>query len=184
MTKTETMRGRLSKYIAQKSYIEIERTGDFPYGCIPVCMSDQLLMTLRFQDFEPEGYEVVPLEVIKKIKRSNTESYFGRIVKREGAQARLEAAPDIDLQNWTSVFGFLQKTGENVIVDIGKEGCCNVGRVTRVLKEKLQMRCFSPTGVWDDEDWTEPYENITSIQLRTHYVEMFAKYMPPLKMGE
>lgn len=181
--RAEDIRVRLSKYIEQKSYIQMERIGDFPYGCIPVRMSDTLLMVLRFQDFDIEGYEVFSLEITQNVKHSRTEAYFGRIVKKEGAQTALDAAPNIDLCDWTSVLAFLRKTGENVIVDIGREGCCNVGRVMGTSGKKLRMRCFSPTGVWDDEDWIEPYESITSVQMRTHYTEIFAKYMPPLKMG-
>lgn len=179
--KAEDIRARLSKYIEQKSYIQMERTGDFPYGCIPVRMSDTLLMVLRFRDFDIEGYEIFPLESIRSVKRSRTDTYFGRIVKKEGAQTALDAAPNIDLCDWTSVFAFLRKTGENVMVDIGREGCCNVGRVMGTSGKKLRMRCFSPAGVWDDVDWLEPYENVTSVQLRTRYTEMFAKYMPPLE---
>lgn len=179
--KAEDIRARLSKHIVQKSYIQMERTGDFPYGCIPVRMSDTLLMVLRFRDFDIEGYEIFPLGSIRSVKRSRTDIYFGRIVRQEGADTHLAAAPDLEIRDWTSVFGFLQKTGENVIVDIGKEDCCNVGRVMGTSGKKLRMRCFSPTGVWDDEDWLEPYENVTSVQLRTHYTEIFAKYMPPLE---
>lgn len=180
--RAEDIRVRLTKYIEQRSYIQVERVGDFPYGCIPVSMSDELIMTLRFRDFEPEGYEIFPLKAIERIRRSNVETYFGRIVRMEGAEKLLDASPDIKLQDWTSVFAFLKKTGENVVVEVGSEDCCHVGRVIGTSGNRLRIRCFSPTGVWDDADWTEPCENIASIQFRTHYVEMFAKYMPPLKL--
>lgn len=174
----EAIRTELLRHIACKNYVNIEgETSTGSRDCIPVAIGGDMLMVLRFYDFEPHGYEVFPVDRIVSIKYSETDAYFEDIVKKEGAEALIWEAPDIDLQNWQSVFSFFGASGENIVVNIGAEDCVNIGRVISAGGEEVQMRCFGPTGVWDDEDWVEPYENITGIQLRNHYIAMFTKYM-------
>lgn len=173
---------RLSKYISKNEYIAFKRSGDteWCYG-IPISMGEELLLTLRFFDFQADGYEIVPLSQITAIRRSNSDAYFGRIVKREGAMSLVQAAPSVSLDRWHSVFEFLAQSQEIVVVDIGEEGCVNVGVITAFKNEGFDMRCFSPTGVWDKEDWSEFYQNVTGLEMRNHYTDIFTKYIRPLK---
>lgn len=176
----EAIRTELLRHIAHNNYVNIEdETSTGSRDCIPVAMGGDMVMVLRFYDFEPHGYEIFSVDSIVSIKYSATDAYFEGIVKKEGAEALIWQAPNIDLQNWQSVFSFFCASGENIIVDIGAEDCINIGRVISVSGEEVQMRCFGPTGIWDDESWVEPYINITGIQLRNHYISMFTKYMAP-----
>lgn len=172
---------KLLKYIENQDYIQVRQKNSIElYACIPIAISKQFLMILRFYDFDPYGYEVFPLNSILDICYSDTDIYFGNIIKKEGALSWIKDAPSIDLHSWKSILSFFVSSGENVTVDIGKEGCINVGRITGTADTSLHMRCFSPTGVWDDEDWIEPYRNITGIQFRNSYIRIFTKYLPPL----
>lgn len=176
----EELRVKLSKYIKTRDYISFRRQDDPElYHCIPLAMGEALLLTLRFFDFQPDGYEIIPLSQISSLRRSNSDAYFGRIVKKEGAMSLVCSAPDITLDSWDSALAFLAQTREVVVVDIGKEDCVEVGVITSSNEAELKMRCFSPTGVWDEEDWCEPCQNITGLQIRNHYTTTFTKYLPP-----
>ena len=171
---------KLLKHIESQDYIQIRRKDPTElYAYIPLAISKQFLMVLRFYDFDPYGYEVFPLSSIVDICHSDTDVYFGDIAKKEGASIQIAAAPSIDLHSWRSILSFFLPSGENVTVDIGKEDCVNVGQITKTTNTSFCMRCFSPTGVWDDDDWSEPYKNITGIQFRNHYLQTFTKYLPP-----
>lgn len=176
----ESIKERISKHIEGHDYIQIKRKGTAEsWMCIPLAISERFLMILRFYDFEPYGYEIFLVDSIASIQCSDADVFFGHVVMREGALAWIEGRPEIELCDWKTVFSFFSAGGELVTVDIGKEDCVNVGRVTGGTDTTLQMRCFSPSGVWDEEDLIEPYENITGVELRNSYLRMFAKYLPP-----
>lgn len=181
---TEKISRRLQTYIQNRDYVQIiKRTDGEDCKCIPINMSDELLMALRFYDFMPDGYEIIPIQSIRLLRHSKSDIYFGRVVKKEGADKLLDEAPNVELDSWPTVFRFLKKTGEIALVDIGHEGCLNAGVVTRVLKTSIAMRCFSPTGQWDKEGWQESYDNITGVELRNHYIHTFEKHLPPMPPG-
>ena len=175
------MRSQLAAHIAAQDYINInKRDEDNPSQCIPLGISDSLLLGLSFRDFCPDGYEIVPLEQIVSVTHSEVDAYFGDIVKKEGAVSLIESAPQIDLTDWPSVFRFLMETGEIVIVDIGREGCIDVGKVMEVAAESIEMRRFDAIGVWEQENWCEFYDDLTGVKIRDPYTQTFAKYLPPL----
>ena len=175
------MRFKLASHIAAQDRISIQKRDEkYPSACIPLAISDSLLLGLSFRNFCPDGYEIIPLEQIVSMTHSEVDAYFGDIVKKEGAVALMESAPQLDLTDWLSVFRFLMETRELVIVDIGKEGCINVGKIMGADAEGIEMRRFDATGVWDEENWREPYENLTGVKIRDPYTQTFAKYLPPL----
>ena len=76
---------KLLKHIESQDYIQIRRKDPTElYACIPLAISKQFLMVLRFYDFDPYGYEVFPLSSIVDICHSDTDVYFGDIAKKEG----------------------------------------------------------------------------------------------------
>lgn len=178
LVRRDVQEAKLLEHIKNQDYIQIERKDSAELcTCIPLAISEHFLMVVRFYDFDPYGYEVFPLNSITDICHSDTDVYFGYIVRKEGALTWIKGAPNIDLHSWKSIFSFFISSGENVTVDVGKEGCINIGRITGVTNTSLYMRCFSPTGVWDDEDWIESYKNITGIQFRNSYIRVFSKYL-------
>ncbi len=176
-----TTKSILAAHIAAQDYISIQRQGeDWPTQCIPLKLSETLLLALDFRDFCPDGYRIIPLRQIVSITHSEVDAYFGKIVKLEGADALIANAPLVDLTDWGSVFRRLRETGEIVIVDIGRDGCIDVGKIMEVTENGIEMRCFDATGVWDQENWYDAYEDLIGVGLRSHYIQTFAKYLPPL----
>ena len=167
----------LSQYISKKNYINLLKN-DGEMNCIPILMSKYLLMVLVFHDFMPYGYEIIPLAQITSVEYAGASEYFESIVKKEGAESLINTAPNIDIKDFISVFTFFERTGEILVVDIGKENSVNVGKVSAVRNGEIYMHCFSPAGLWDVDDFIEPFKNITGVQFRNHYTRIFSKYLP------
>jgi|GEM_PF-7111492 hypothetical protein len=176
----EILKQDLAKYIIRQNYIDLklDTYENILVNCIPIAVSNNLLYILRYQDFMPDGYEILQLTDIQSYNYSNSCCYFEEIVKKEGAQKLLSDSCFLNIINWSTVFTSLKELGLIVIVDIGKEDSVIVGRITEIQEDSVVMHCFSPTGVWDDEEWTEPYKNITGIKFKNHYTNIFAKHLP------
>lgn len=145
----QILQSSLSTHIQQQHYLELHMKiiEEIQIQCIPVSISNNLLMVLKFQDFMPDGFEIVRVDDIADLSYSETCKYFETIVKQEEASTLLRNAPEIILINWQTVFCSLKNLNSIVIVDIGKEDCVNVGKVLDVSENEVSMLCFSPTGV-------------------------------------
>lgn len=180
MMNKDALKQDMSQFINLQNYIglKLKINGTEVVNCIPIAASNDLLFVLRYQDFMPDGFEILRLMDIQSYDYSDSCRYFEEIVKKEGAQSLLSDSSDINISNWTTVFTSIKELEYIVIVDIGKEDAVIVGRVASILEDSVRMHCFSPTGVWDDEEWAEPYKNITGIKFKNHYTNIYTKYLP------
>lgn len=177
-----SIRTLLESHIINKDYISIKKQGEDWHGqYIPLNISKTLLLCLSFHDFFPDGYEIIPLKQIVSITYSEVDAFFGDIVKKEGANALISNAPNIDLTDWASVFRFLMETQEIVSVDIGRDGCLDIGKVKSVFADGIEIKRFDATGVWEAESRYDSYEYLTGVEIRNHYVKTFIKYLPEEK---
>ena len=169
---------QVKQYIENKSYINIilkKNMSDVLY-CIPIAISDKLLMVLEFFDFLPNGYTIIKLKDIKKILYDDACEYFECIVKKEGACDIIEKVPKISIENWKATLLSLKENDLIIIVDIGKEDCVNVGKVVKATNQNVSMLCLSPTGIWDETEWKESSGNLTSVRFLNHYTNTYTKY--------
>ena len=87
----------------------------------------------------------------------------------------------MDLSDWYSVFLSLQKMGKNIIVE--KESLDDdewefaIGRIEKVLKNKVLFRHFDADGIWQDEPYEILFSQITTVTFGSRYVEVFSKYV-------
>lgn len=171
------LRTELLMHISDTHYIDIElKTSNETLTCVPVSLGKTFLIILRFFDFMPDGFVVVPVEQIVSVTYTKTNAFFEKIIKSEGMEHLVYEVPLIGLDKWESVLSFFEASQEIVVVDIGHENCVNVGIIANHSSTKIEMKCFSPLGEWDDENWFEPIENITAISFRTHYTKTFSKF--------
>lgn len=174
----KVVQAMLAAHIAAKNYISIqERHESEPGQCIPLRIGKTHLLGLNFRDFLPDGYRIIPLEQIASIRHSESDAYFGDIVKREGIEPFIEGAPPIDLSGWPGIFQFTLETGEFVIVESGENGYLDAGRVMAVAADGIEMRRFDAAGIWDEENTSIAYADMSGVEIRSHYIKMFTKYL-------
>lgn len=173
------VKAKLASHIVAKDYISIQKLGEeWPSQCIPLCVGETLLLSLSFRDFLPDGYEIIPLNQITGITRSEADMYFGEIVKKEGVSDFIDNAPQIDLTDWEAVFHYFMETKEIASVDVG-DGCMDIGKIKAVFPDGIEIRRFDASGVWEKDNWYDSYDCITKVEARSHYIKTFSKYLPP-----
>jgi hypothetical protein len=78
--------------------------------------------------------------------------------------------------------------GKIIIVEAAKpdakKSMFAVGKIEKVGKKLVSLRYFGPDGIWDDEQWKIPYEEITSVTFCSRYAEVFSKYLPEFGQEE
>lgn len=169
----------LSHHIDMQNYIEITMNtfGSEKSQCIPISLSDRFLLVAQYIDFRPDGYVIIRLEDIQSIRFDEVLAYFREIVKKEGSGQIISEAPKLDLNSFETIFKMFKESKQIIMIEIGEDEAINIGIVTDLSDDAVSMLCFDAMGVWNDEEWIEPYQNITGISFSTHYIETFTKYI-------
>ena len=178
MKKSE-MKELASKAIETKTLCYVNfRYDHYSLHHFPLKMSDRLFLGAKHDDFLLDGFEIRRFCDMTKIKFNDDKR--NEILKAEGIVDAL-TVPDIDLTDWHSVFLSLQKLNKNIIVE--KESLDDdewqfaIGRIEKVLKNKIWFRHFDADGIWEDEPHEIMFSQITTVTFGSRYVEVFSKYV-------
>ena len=129
--KKKKIRKRIEKAAksGQICRIYTESEPDEPSRFLPLAISDELVHMIKDGDPEAYGYSVRSLDVIKKVK---VEDSGGKSVWKEISE-KPEEMPELNIQDWPSVFKSLGEYGKVVIVEseklAKKDGRYAVGRI-------------------------------------------------------
>ena len=178
MKKSE-MKELVRNAIETKTLCCMEFKYDYYYlHYFPIQMSDRLFLGAKHDDFLLDGFDIRRFCDMTKIKLNDDKR--NEILKAEGILDRV-SAPNIDLTDWYSVFLCLQKLDKNIIVE--KESLDEdewqfaIGRIEKVLKNKILFRHFDADGIWQDEPYEILFSQITTVTFGSRYVEVFSKYV-------
>jgi len=150
------------------------------YYChsFPLAMSERLFLAARFDDFLVDGFSIRRFRDMKKIVFNDDKR--NDIIEEEGIYDGI-TVPDVDVENWHSVFLSLQAMGENIIVERESrdedEELYFIGRIEKVLRNKVLFRGFDADGIWDEEPEAIPFSQITTVKFDSRYVNTFSKYV-------
>lgn len=154
---------------------------DFTYRYyFPLKVSEKLFLGAEEDDFLLDGYSIRRFQDLTRVEIKDDKCL--EIATKEGLLDEL-FVPNVDISDWKTVFTSLQTIGKNIIVEnesIYADECeLVIGRITKVLSDKVRIREFDADGIWRDE-WDIPFSQITSVTFGSRYVETFSKYLPPL----
>lgn len=187
MTKTE-IKEVIKKSIEKKIVCNVHFKYDYYYwNLIPLKSNDKLFLSVKEDDFILNDYTVRRFKDLKKVKVK--EDMCDKILKLEGITNSI-MIPEINLDNWKSVFESLNRIGKNIIVE--KESLNDyesefvIGRIEKIYNRFAYIRHFDADGIWQDEPYRIPYSEITSVTFSSRYVDVFSKYIgepPQVKKG-
>lgn len=146
-----------------------------PMLCVPLGVSDDLMLASPYVDFVPDGFEVVRLRDVSRIQEDGRSEFHGRIMQAEGVLAQLAAPEDIPLDGFPELLQWLMLRGEPVIVN-GKNDLYLLGIVEKVGKNRLGLRYISAEGQTDSEMLRLAYEDIISVSFGSRYARLVAQY--------
>ena len=144
----------------------------------PFKMSEKLFLGAKHDEFLLDGFAIRRFCDMSKICLNYDKR--NEIIKAEKILDCI-SVPDIDLTDWHSVFLSLQKLNKNIIVE--KESLDDdewqfaIGRIEKVLKNKIWFRHFDADGIWEDEPHEIMFSQITTVTFGSRYIEVFSKYI-------
>lgn len=126
-----------------------------------------------------DGYIVIPFSQIKDLRFNSDDKYYDKIMVLEKEIEKVTIPYKINLTNWESVFKSIKKTGLNVIVECENPSIdtFTIGPIVKILKSKVSILYFSPTGFSDEEPTFILYKNITQVTFNDRYTNVFSKYI-------
>ena len=140
--------------------------------------SNDFILFKEVDDFFVRGFLVFPIHQVSKIRRNKNDVFFDKICRLEGIKDSIKK-PNIELNNWESIFNSIQKLGFNVIIinEISDEDTFDIGPILKVTSNEVTINYFDATGKFD-EDLTEiQYSDITHIDFDDIYTNTISKYL-------
>ena len=149
------------------------------YTLMPLRASNQLFLATNLYDFSFDGFRISRFRDVKKVRIKYGK--YDEIIQKEGLLNNLHI-PDINLENWQTVFEDINDIGENIIVEYetaeGKNDNFTIGKIERVYKRCLYMYHFDADGIWELNPYRIPYVEVTSVTFSSQYINVFSKYIP------
>ena len=100
----------------------------------------------------------------------------GEINKMLGVTEQI-CDPGIDISSWKSIFEDLSKLDVYLIIENEITGEFAIGKIEKILKNKLYFQSFDADGVWDEDGLEIPYSKITSATWGDRYSKYWQMYL-------
>lgn len=173
---------KINDFTIKRKYCKISRSVNkeelsYKKGYI-IDSSNDFILFKEVDDFVIRGFLVFPIHHVSKIRRNKNDVFFDKICKLEGLKGSIKK-PEIDLNNWESIFNSIKKLGFNVIIlnEISEQDTFDIGPILKVTSNEVTINYFDATGKFD-EDLTEiQFSDITHIDFDDIYTNTISKYL-------
>jgi hypothetical protein len=174
--KKDWIRTLLADAIARRSPVAIMRKtlGAAPLLCIPLKMSEKLVIVAPYTDFQPDGFEVVRLRDISNVRANEQAAFHEQVMYAEGVLTDL-FPPAVSLESFSALLTDLFALGEPVAVS-GKQNVLLLGVIEKAGKKKLRVRYIDGEGHVDEDPTRFAYEDISSVSFGSRYLKLVVQY--------
>lgn len=180
MKKKEVFR-KLENHYQKKRYSRLTRKrGGFKEistGFV-LGISESFILLQETDDFRILGYQVFPIDTIKNIRYNNYDKTYERILDKEGLLDKVDLKHKIDLTDWLSLCKSIKRTGLTVISECEHpdiQSFC-IGDLKKINKKSIEIRYFNAEGIYDDENTSNRFKNITKLSFDDRYANVFSKH--------
>ena len=176
---------RLKRLIAGGEAVTICRKGltdtSSIHGVILKATS-QCVLVHQIREFHLDGYLVLRLEDIERIRFNRYDEHFNRILVAEGALSSAGCARKLDLSSFEDLLEQLKQSQETCIL----EGCYEnidevylIGFLTEIDTEEdfAHFMFFDSAGVFESKERGAYISFLSSVELQTEYIECHEKHM-------
>lgn len=178
-----TIQEQIQHHLDNKKYCRVERqiaenTLEENTGYIVDCSEDFVLLQEEV-NFKIEGYCVIPILSISKIRFNNSDNYIDKILRWEKVVDQVSNKYNIDLTDWSTIFTTIKKAGFNVIVENENPDveAFVIGRIIGIDEESVDAQHFDSEGFLENELTIIPYDEITIAKFDSAYINVFSKYL-------
>ena len=146
------------------------------YNLIPLICGERLFLSANEDDFILDGHTVRRFKDIRKVQAKDDKC--DEILRSEGI---VVSTPEVEIDNWRTVFQSLKKTGKNIIIEKEDLDYDNteyvIGKIADIHKKFAYVYHFDADGIWEEKPYRIPFDEITSVTFGSRYVEIFSKYI-------
>tara|TARA_Y100000588_G_scaffold380555_1_gene464627 strand:+ start:3076 stop:3636 length:561 start_codon:yes stop_codon:yes gene_type:complete len=179
---------KIQHHLSNKKYCKIIRHFNQTDMAIAkgyiVDYSENFILLQNTDDFEIDGYSIIPIETIKDILLSNNDKYYHKIMTLEGLVDKILNKHKIDLTNWSSILRSIKKLGFNVIIENEDpdDESFDIGPITKITDSGAYIRYFDAKGFLDTQSTKIKWDLITIVKFDTRYINIFSKYLRERKI--
>ncbi len=124
--------------------------------------------------FEADGFVVLALTDISRVRSSRIERFFEGVLRAEGRLAQLPSAPALELASIETLLASLLAVDPYVGLSRGVLFC--VGRLDRVDDGRLHISCIRVNGTAEARPREIELAEITSVTFASDYLTMFRRH--------
>lgn len=180
-------RRALRRAIDRRESVKIDRKGRerSPVFGFPLAVGRHLVLVHAVPDFDPDGFQVLPIDQIAHVRSGEYERFLERVLRDEDRLRGIWPARGqppytvLPLDNWRTHFEALAAREEMVIVECERRRVKQdffIGPVIAVAEGAVGMRYITPTAEWDAEPSVVPFAEITRVRFAERYTQVLSRY--------
>ena len=141
--------------------------------------SDGFVLIQDTDDFNIDGFSIIPINTIIDLLYSNKDKYYDKIMTCEGLVDKVYKKYPIDLTSWNTIFKSIRKYGFNVIVENENpdDESFDIGPITRISDSSVHIRYFDAQGFLNEAPTKITWDLITIVKFDSHYINTFSRYL-------
>ena len=141
--------------------------------------SRRLLVLQQVADFHLDGYLILRVKDITKVRIGKFERTQDRILTRLGVPDSVVLPAWLNFDNWPSFFRSAQQADKCVAVESAllRVNVFALGEIQKVKKKALVLREFNATAKWRRKPRPFRYKHITTAWFDDEYGTVFHEYM-------
>jgi hypothetical protein len=140
--------------------------------------TDDFALIHQTDDFHLDGFAILPLNTIKKVRHSEFEDMYEYIMKKENYLNNLGIHYTIDLTNWQTIFKSINDNEKFAIIECEQTWIDRflLGKLTKANKKKVEILYLEANGVFEEFVTEQKYKEITIVRFDEIYINLFQKY--------
>lgn len=146
----------------------------FFFYSYPMAVSDKFILGYEEDDFILDGLFIRKISHLKKAEIRLDKC--NEINKASGLTKQL-TDPGIDISSWQSIFRSLAAQDQYVLIEDHISNQVSVGKIQKVLKNKLYLKRFNAKGIWLEGELEIPYSSVTSVEWGIRYITHWRHYL-------
>lgn len=141
----------------------------------PISVNEDILLLGYINDFQCDGFVIVPIENITEIDTDN--DFINYILKEEGICSDYKGMSNFDISSFENIFSNFNQSKNNILVFCRELEKVYIGRVIEVFSDRIKLLQFDVEGIWNEFCSEIKYSDITFVSFGDRYVEYFSKYI-------
>lgn len=145
--------------------------------------SNELILIQYIYDFNLDGLMILRRNDITKIKSNATDILQTQLLKDEDLYKNVDFYVKLNLSDWGSILSNIKKDYGLVIIEDEKKekGIFLIGKIETITKKSVEITHFTGTGTWGEVPTPIDFNDITSCQVNTNYINVYQRYFEKIK---